>query len=199
MTFCLGSIQRSGCPDFSYQGSISRIFSQFWSFMAMKGLFLGLYNVPSHGSLLFLLSFPSLKLHFYILLGLAEKISLFFINFWYRKNEAFFWLFQVPSNLLIEATGCFLAKLMSIHHNCVNWINNWDTLWKINQIFEFSGILVNFDHFWLFKACFKAHTMLRALFLYCFHSLTPYWGYIFICFKVWRKTFHYFSLIFEIA
>ena len=64
--------------------------------------------------------------------------------------KAFFKPFWAPCTPPIAATGRFLAKPMSIHYNWVNWINDWDFLWKINQIFEFWRILIILGHFWPF-------------------------------------------------
>ena len=61
--------------------------------------------------------------------------------------KSFFEPFWGPCTPPIAATCRFLAKPMSIHYNWVNWINDWDFLWKINQIFEFWRILVILSHF----------------------------------------------------
>ena len=65
--------------------------------------------------------------------------------------KVIFKAFWGPCTPPIAATCHFLANPMSIHYNWVNWINDWDFLWKINQIFEFWKILVILGHFWLFS------------------------------------------------
>ena len=61
-------------------------FEVFWSFLvifAILGLLIDLYDAQGYIFLLFLLSYTSLRLSFWIFHGLGEKISLFFITFWY--------------------------------------------------------------------------------------------------------------------
>ena len=113
------------------------IFDHFWLFRA------GFWAYTMLGAIfffLFLLSYTSLYLHSCIFEGLKGKILSFFINFAYSEKLVIlgcFGPFWVSSKSLIAATNCFLARPNSKHHTGVNWINDRDFLWKINQIFEF--------------------------------------------------------------
>ena len=113
-------------------------FWSFWVILSIYGMFLGLYHAQGHIFSLFLLSYTSLRLHSWVLKGLEEKISLFLIYFCYSVIWVIlrpFWPFWFLCKPPIAATGCILAKPMSKQRNWVNWINDWDILWKMNQTF----------------------------------------------------------------
>ena len=181
--------------------------TEFGSFLTVFGCLGPVFGLIRCLEPYFFFCFYSLTLHFIYILVYLKVWKEKFYHFWFFINFAYseklvilgcFGPFWVSSKSLIAATNCFLARPNSKHHTGVNWINDRDFLWKINQIFEFWSSLVIFDHFWLFKACFKAYTMLRSIFFCCFCSLTLHWGYIVGCLRILKKIFYYFSLIFDV-
>ena len=64
-----------------------------------------------------------------------------------RMLRSFFGCLGSLADAQLQPLAIFQPNPMFIHYNWVNWITNWDFLWKLAQNFEFLSIFVIFSYF----------------------------------------------------